>query len=151
MLLYEHLFSPNKKKSTEMFPHSKKLPKKQNESFSVILQQRCMFTHAGKEGSFSWGSRHRHPYAYGHAPLLGALWRAPRRVGGLHGCKMSPSQSTVFGPVSLLQPFRQRTAFLSATYCTTALWSKALSKAASSLSATLLPPLGCRDLPASPT
>lgn len=118
-----------------------------------MLQQQCTLTHPDKESSSTWGRRHRHLYAYGHAPLLHALWRAPERAGGLHRCKTSPSQNTIFSFVSLPQPLGQRMVLPSAANYTITLWSKAPCKVASSLSDTFLFPLfplRCWDLPASP-
>jgi len=126
MLLYEHLFGPNKKKKNlqKCFHTLRSSHRKRMNHFlqfsSSDVHSPTQAKRALPPGEAGTGIRSLRTHIAATRSL-----ESTRESWGLRGCKMSPTESTVSDLVSLLQPFWQRTALLSVTHCPTAVWSNA--------------------------
>lgn len=101
MLLYEHISVQILKNLQKCFHTLRSFHRNRINCFLEYSSSDLHSPIWAKRAHPPGGNRHTHPYVYGQARLLYALWRA----GGLHGCEISPPQSTIFSLMSLPQPF----------------------------------------------
>lgn len=133
MLLYEHISVQIWKNLQKCFHTLRSFHRNRINCFLEYSSSDLHSPIRAKRAHPPGGNRHTHPYVYGQARLLYALWRA----GGLHRCEISPPQSTIFSLMSLRQPFLPGVDASSCDRLYNSPLSKTPQKAASSLSATL--------------